>query len=85
MTHVSSKTRKKVEWLFRRAEGALLPEATLSREGAELDWPEALKRLADEREAIVALGFDSRFDALTRLIESTDGPDRTTYIEQHGV
>jgi glyoxylase-like metal-dependent hydrolase (beta-lactamase superfamily II) len=85
MAHVPSKTRKKVEWLFRRAEGALLPEATLSREGAHLDWPEALKRLADERTAIAALGFDTRFDALTRAIESADAPDRTTYIEQHGI
>jgi glyoxylase-like metal-dependent hydrolase (beta-lactamase superfamily II) len=85
MVHVPSKTRKKVEWLFRRAEGALLPDAVLSREGAHLDWPEALKRLADERAAIVALGFETRFDALTRVIESGDTPDRTTYVEQHGV
>ena len=34
MAHVPSKTRKKVEWLFRRAEGALLPEAVQAREGA---------------------------------------------------
>ncbi|MGD0524714.1 MAG: MBL fold metallo-hydrolase [Polyangiaceae bacterium] len=85
MVHVPSKTRKKVEWLFRRAEGALLPEATLSREGAHLDWPEALQRLADERGAIQSLGFESRFESLTRVIESADIPDRTTYIEQHGV
>jgi glyoxylase-like metal-dependent hydrolase (beta-lactamase superfamily II) len=85
MTHVPSRTRKKVEWLFRRAEGALLPEAILAREGDHLDWPEALKRLADERTSIVALGFDARFDMLTRIIENGDAADRTTYVEQHGV
>jgi glyoxylase-like metal-dependent hydrolase (beta-lactamase superfamily II) len=85
MAYVPSKTRKKVEWLFRRAEGALLPQTLLDREGAHLDWPDALKRLADERAAISALGFESRFDALTRVIESADAPDRTTYIEQHGI
>ena len=29
MAHVPSKTRKKIEWLLRRAEGALLPESIL--------------------------------------------------------
>jgi hypothetical protein len=83
--HVPSKTRKKVEWLFRRAEGALLPDAVLSREGAHLDWPDALKRLTDEREAVVALGLEGRFDALGRLIESRSEADRATYVDQHGV
>ena len=82
---MSSKTRKKVEWLFRRAEGALLSEAILAREGDHLDWPDALKRLADEREGVVALGMEARFDALTRIIEQSDAADRATYVEQHGV
>jgi glyoxylase-like metal-dependent hydrolase (beta-lactamase superfamily II) len=85
MVHVPSKTRKKVEWLFRRAEGALLPEAVVGREGGHLDWPDALERLAGEREAVVALGMEGRFDALTRVIETRHEADVTTYREQHGV
>jgi glyoxylase-like metal-dependent hydrolase (beta-lactamase superfamily II) len=85
MAHVPSKTRKKVEWLFRRAEGALLPDSVLSRQGDHLDWPDALKRLADERDAMAALGMDGRFDALGRLVESRDEADRATYLGQHGV
>ncbi|HEY1691582.1 MAG TPA: MBL fold metallo-hydrolase [Polyangiaceae bacterium] len=91
VAHVPSKTRKKVEWLFRRAEGALLPEALLGREGAHLDWPDALKRLADEREGVVALGLEGRFDSLTRLVEAGGAPgaahetDRATYLDQHGI
>ena len=33
MAHVPSRVRKKVEWLLRRAEGALLPERVLGRGG----------------------------------------------------
>ncbi|HEY8087728.1 MAG TPA: MBL fold metallo-hydrolase, partial [Polyangiaceae bacterium] len=83
--HVPSKTRKKVEWLLRRAEGALLSEAVLSREGDHLDWPDALARLAEERDAVVALGWEGRFDALGKVIDSRNEADRATYLEQHGV
>jgi glyoxylase-like metal-dependent hydrolase (beta-lactamase superfamily II) len=85
MTHVPSKKRKKVEWLMRRSEAALLPEALQAREGSHLDWPDALERLADERETIAALGLDARFDALGRIIESGAAEDRATYLGQHGV
>jgi len=37
IARVDSKLRKKIEWLQRRAEGALLPDAVLAREGAHLD------------------------------------------------
>ena len=85
MVHVPSKTRKKVEWLMRRAEGALLPEGLLAHEGAHLDWPDALAHLGDEREAIGQLGLDGRFDTLTRVIDGGAPSDRETYAEQHGV
>jgi glyoxylase-like metal-dependent hydrolase (beta-lactamase superfamily II) len=85
MVHVPSKTRKKVEWLMRRAEGAFLPEALLAREGSHLEWPEALRRLGDERQAMVDLGVEGRFDALTKAIDSGAEGDRATYVEQHGV
>lgn len=55
LVHVPSKLRKKIEWLFRRAEGALLPEAVLAAEGAHLD-PEGarLALLACEDEVAIA-------------------------------
>src|SRR4051812_40709016 len=44
---VESKLRKKLEWLLRRAEGALLPAALLEREARHLD-PEGARRRLDE-------------------------------------
>jgi glyoxylase-like metal-dependent hydrolase (beta-lactamase superfamily II) len=85
MAHVPSKKRKKVEWLMRRSEGALLPEPVLSREGAHLDWPDALERLAEEKDAIAALGLESRFDALGKTIESGAADARAAYVGHHGV
>jgi glyoxylase-like metal-dependent hydrolase (beta-lactamase superfamily II) len=85
MAHVPSRVRKKVEWLLRRAEGALLPERVLAREGAHLGWAEALERLADLRAEVAALEMEARFDQLGRAIESGRDDDRRTYMEQHGV
>jgi glyoxylase-like metal-dependent hydrolase (beta-lactamase superfamily II) len=85
MGQVASKTRKKVEWLLRRSEGALLPDALLAREGAHLDWPDALKRLADEREAVVALGLEARFDALSKAADGAAAEERASYVGHHGV
>ena len=47
MAHVPSRIRKKVEWLLRRAEGALLPERVLGEEGSHLDPRGALFKLAE--------------------------------------
>ena len=75
-----SKTRKKVEWLFRRAEGALLPEAVLSpRGGSHLDWPDALRapgRRARGRRRARPRGPLRRADARHR--ERRHEPDMTT-------
>jgi hypothetical protein len=74
----SSKTRKKIEWLLRRAEAALLPEAVTDVEGSHLDWPDAMRRLSDLRDELALAGNESRFDQLGRAIESgatrTGGP-----------
>ena len=52
---------------FAARRGPSCPRPSLSREGDHLDWPDALKRLADEREAVVgARRSRARFDALTR-------------------
>jgi glyoxylase-like metal-dependent hydrolase (beta-lactamase superfamily II) len=81
----SSKTRKKIEWLLHRAEGALLPEAVTSNEGSHLDWPDAMRRLSDLRDELTLAGNESRFDQLGRAIESGRDDDRRAYFEQHGV
>jgi glyoxylase-like metal-dependent hydrolase (beta-lactamase superfamily II) len=85
MARAPNKTRRKVEWLLRRAEGALLPGAVLSREGAHLDWPDALRRLAGEREGVLELGLEERFEALTSAIESGAAADGATYADRYGM
>jgi glyoxylase-like metal-dependent hydrolase (beta-lactamase superfamily II) len=85
MVHVPSKTRKKIEWLLRRAEGALLPESVLGSEGLHLEWPDAMRRLADSRDEIALLGGEARFEQLGRAVENSHPEDRRKYAEQHGV
>jgi glyoxylase-like metal-dependent hydrolase (beta-lactamase superfamily II) len=85
MVHVPSKTRKKIEWLLRRAEGGLLPETILAAEGLHLAWPDAMRRLAEAKDEVALVGAESRFDLLGRTIESGRAEDRAAYIEQHGV
>ena len=47
MSHVlDSKLRKKVEYLLKRAEGSLLGEAVLEKEGAHLAPAEAFEKLS---------------------------------------
>jgi glyoxylase-like metal-dependent hydrolase (beta-lactamase superfamily II) len=50
-----------------------------------LDWPDALERLADERETVLALGLEERFDALGKAIDSASADVRANYIDRHGV
>jgi glyoxylase-like metal-dependent hydrolase (beta-lactamase superfamily II) len=79
LAHVPSKLRKKIEWLFRRAEGALLPEAIradLDPDGARL----ALRAASDEVEIA---GASARLDHL--LLAERDEHALGTYLEQYGV
>ena len=82
MAHVPSRTRKKIEWLFRRAEGALLPDAVLAAEGAHLAADEARKMLAASPADVEAMGLTARREQLERAIASKDA---AAYIDQHGV
>ena len=82
-TRVDSKLRKKVEWLLRRAEGALLPEVVQAREGRHLDPTEAAVRLHHLAHEHPELELGPR---LARLVEATGGDEaKRTYIERHGV
>jgi glyoxylase-like metal-dependent hydrolase (beta-lactamase superfamily II) len=85
MATVPSKTRRKIEWLLRRAEGGLLPQAILDLEGLHLDWPDAMRGLADARDELGQMGLESRLDALGRAIESGRPGDRSSYADQFGI
>ncbi len=85
MPRVPSKTRKKIEWLLRRAEGGLLSPEILEGEGLHLDWPDAMRRLADAEADVAALGAMARFEQLGRAIESGRAGDRAAYAAEHGV
>jgi glyoxylase-like metal-dependent hydrolase (beta-lactamase superfamily II) len=82
--HVPSKTRKKVEWLFRRAEGALLSEALVTAEGANLDPKAARERLETMAEELGQMQLEAQARQLWRAIAG-DAPARAAYLEQHGV
>jgi glyoxylase-like metal-dependent hydrolase (beta-lactamase superfamily II) len=81
--HVSSRTRRKIEWLLRRAEGSLLPEQVLAAEGAHLEPDDARRLLAAERDGLVAMGADGRVEALGRAM--TRPGERAAYLDQYGV
>jgi glyoxylase-like metal-dependent hydrolase (beta-lactamase superfamily II) len=88
MAHVPSRIRKKIEWLLRRAEGALLPEGLLAagREGAHLDPAGALARLVEERAEVAQAGADAlveRIDQLARALAGSED-DRRAYVDRHG-
>lgn len=85
MATVPSKTRRKIEWLLHRAEGALLPQSILDLEGLHLDWPEAMRRLADAKDELSLLGLEGRFELLGRTVESAAPADVRSYAEQFGV
>src|SRR5882724_7103468 len=80
---VDSKLRKKVEWLLRRAEGALLADAVQGREGRHLDPPEATEKLHHLALEHPELELGPR---LERLALARGGDEkRRAYIERHGV
>jgi glyoxylase-like metal-dependent hydrolase (beta-lactamase superfamily II) len=85
MATVPSKTRRKIEWLVRRAEGGLLPQAILDLEGLHLDWPDAMRRLADLPDELALMGWEARFEALGKAVEPALPADRASYAEQFGI
>ena len=81
-----SRLRKKIEWLLRRAEGALLPSGLLAAEGAHLDPEGAHRRLSDM--AASPDGAPADLDLgkrLARLAEARSGDGhRREYIDRYG-
>ena len=83
VTRVPSRLRKKVEWLLRRAEGALLPEAVLAAEAAHLDPAGARLALRVASDDVAIVGATERLDMLIRA--ESDDHVRERYIAEHGV
>ncbi len=83
MAHVPSRIRKKIEWLLRRAEGALLPEELLGQEGAHLDPKGALAKLAEDGAEVALVGAEARVHQLGKAVGGNEH-DRRIYVEQHG-
>jgi glyoxylase-like metal-dependent hydrolase (beta-lactamase superfamily II) len=79
------KTRKKLDWLLRRTEGALLPEAVLGAEGAHLSPREARAKLAGLGDELTRAGYAARVDQLFHAIDGGDPGARRAYVDQHGV
>jgi glyoxylase-like metal-dependent hydrolase (beta-lactamase superfamily II) len=57
----------------------------LDLEGLHLDWPDAMRRLADAKDELVLMGLEARFDSLGRAVESALPMERSAYAEQFGV
>jgi glyoxylase-like metal-dependent hydrolase (beta-lactamase superfamily II) len=85
MAHVSSRIRKKIEWLLRRAEGALLPEAVLAEQGSHLDPADALSKLDADAAEVEQVGVTDRVDRLRGALSGGAGTDAARrYIDHHG-
>jgi len=82
-TRVPSKLRKKIEWLLRRAEGALLPESVLAGPGAHLDPAGARLALRAASDDVELVGATERVESLVRA--ETDHRVRERYVAEHGV
>jgi glyoxylase-like metal-dependent hydrolase (beta-lactamase superfamily II) len=82
---VPSKTRKKVDWLLRRTEGALLPAAVLEAEGKHLSPADARTKLVALAEDAVRAGHGTRIDQLAHAIDAKDPVVARAYVDQHGV
>jgi glyoxylase-like metal-dependent hydrolase (beta-lactamase superfamily II) len=83
LAHVPSKLRKKIEWLFRRAEGALLPEAVRTAEGAHLDPDGARLALRVAVDEVGIADATARLDHLLRAETADDA--RHAYATQYGI
>src|SRR5262245_42026376 len=81
---VSSKTRKKVEWFLRRAEGLLLSDGLLADHGAHLDPKTARGRLGGLSRELAELHLDTQAEELARAIDG-DAAARAAYAATYGV
>jgi glyoxylase-like metal-dependent hydrolase (beta-lactamase superfamily II) len=82
---VPSRTRKKIEWLLHRAEGALLPASIREAEGAHLDPADARTKLETSPDEVELVGITARLEQLSRAIASGDAELARAYADAHGL
>ncbi|MFO0586365.1 MAG: MBL fold metallo-hydrolase [Polyangiaceae bacterium] len=82
MTKIDSKLRRKAEWLLRRAEGVLLPEAILAEEASHLAPAEAEQKLRALDVEVPELNLTARLAALTEATNSYAA--RRDYLTRYG-
>ena len=85
---VPSKTRREDRLALAPCRGGpLAPTLVLSVEGITLDWPDAMRHLAEARERDLAVvGASARFEQLGRAIARAAATKTApAYAEQHGV
>jgi len=82
LSYVPSKLRKKIDWLFKRTEGALLPPAALALEGAHLDPDGARLALRACEDDVAVVGDQARLAALLHAID--DPTARPGYVLEYG-
>lgn len=86
MSYVPSKLRKKIDWLFKRAEGALLPEAVRAVAGAHLDPDGARLALRACSDDVAVVGETQRLEDLLASIDGGEvGAARSSYVAAYGV
>ena len=83
MSYVPSKLRKKIDWLFRRAEGALLPDTLRLAEAAHLDPDGARLALVACRDDVAVVGDLARLDDLRAATDDAAG--HRAYVARYGV
>jgi glyoxylase-like metal-dependent hydrolase (beta-lactamase superfamily II) len=83
VARVPSRLRKKIEWLLRRAEGVLLPDAVLAGVGAHLDPAGARLALRVASDDVEVVGASERVALLLRA--GSDASAREKYIAEYGV
>lgn len=85
LSYVPGKLRKKIDWLFKRVEGGLLPADVLAREGAHLDPDGARLALRACEDDVAVVGDEARLSALLAALDTRDPAARAAYVRAHGV
>lgn len=83
MSYVPSRLRKKIDWLFRRAEGALLPDPLRAAEAAHLDPDGARLALVACRDDVAVVGDLARLEDLRSALDHPDA--HRAYVARYGV
>ncbi|MBS2018534.1 MAG: MBL fold metallo-hydrolase [Deltaproteobacteria bacterium] len=85
MAHVPSKLRKKIEWLFRRAEGRLLPSSVREAEGKHLDPDGAYMALVASHDDVAILGEEATARLAALQANDRGAGSLSDYLSRYGL